>query len=290
MKLLLRDGTAIEKSDAQDKCLAFLYGTRFGRILLKPLVRPWVSKLGGRLLSTRLSRVAIRPFIRSAGIDMSQYETERYQSYNAFFSRHIRPECRPVDMERTHLISPCDSKLTAFPITQDGVFTIKHTKYTIASLLRDETLARRFDGGICLIFRLAVDDYHRYCYVADGTKGENVEIDGIFHTVNPIANDHFPIYKENTREYTLLKTEFFGDILVMEVGALMVGKIVNHHGVQDVKRGEEKGYFRFGGSTIVLLLEEGSAFIDADILENSRNGAETVVKIGEKIGVSSKRN
>ena len=165
--------------------------------------------------------------------------------------------------------------------------TLKLTDYTVESLLRDEKLAAVYEGGQVLIFRLAVDDYHRYCYMADGEKEENVRIQGVFHTVNPIANDYFPIYKENTREYTVLHTKEFGDMVVMEVGALMVGKIVNHHGKAQVQRGQEKGYFQFGGSTIVVLLKKGAAILDPDILENSAEGIETVVRFGEKIGVAA---
>lgn len=284
MKLKFRDGRTVCTRDRQEKFLNFLYATAFGRILLRPLTRPWVSKFGGWVLSTRFSRLFIAPFIRSAQIDMTQYETMDYPTFNAFFSRTIRPECRTIDRDPSHLISPCDSKLTAYPITPDAVFTVKHTPYTLASLLRDPLLAEQYAGGMCLIFRLAVDDYHRYCYIADGEKGENVHISGVFHTVNPIANDHFPIYKENTREYTILRTDAFGEVLMMEVGALMVGKIVNHHGKKCVLRGEEKGFFQFGGSTIVLLLKKDAVTIDADILENTQNGYETVVKQGERIG------
>ena len=270
----------------QDKFLARLYGSALGRMLLKPLVSPAVSKAAGWFLSTRLSRVFIKPFIRSNSIDMSQFEDVPYRSYNEFFSRRIRPGARTLCMEPGALIAPCDSKLTALPITAESVFTLKHTPYTVESLLRSPELAGKYQGGHALIFRLTVDDYHRYCYIADGRKDENVHIPGVLHTVNPVANDHFPIYKENAREYSILHTESFGDVLMMEVGALMVGKIVNHHQAADVSRGEEKGYFQFGGSTVILLLEKDAAVIDPEILENSRSGLETVVRMGEKIGAA----
>lgn len=286
MILKLRNGQTVEKKDGQQKILSLLYGTVGGRLLLKPLIQPCLSKLGGAILSAGASRILIRPFVRSAGICMEEYEPCVYKSYNDFFSRHIREECRPVDMEPTHLISPCDSKLTVLPITEDCHFTLKNTHYTVSSLLRDEKTASRYTGGWALIFRLAVDDYHRYCYAFQGHKGENIRIPGVFHTVNPVANDYYPIYKENTREYTVLSTREFGEVLVMEVGALMVGKIVNHHGEADVLRGQEKGFFQFGGSTIVMLLEPDRAVPDGDILENSRQGLETIVRFGEKIGVS----
>ena len=243
-----------------------------------------VSKAAGAFLSSRLSVPLIKPFVRKNNIDLSQFEPGPYPNYNEFFSRKIRPELRPVDQEPQHLIAPCDSKLTVLPITPESRFTLKDTPYTVASLLRSEELAQKYAGGTAMIFRLTVDDYHRYCYMADGQKEENVKIPGVLHTVNPIANDVVPIYKENSREYSILHTEHFGDVLMMEVGALLVGKIVNHHGKARVVRGQEKGYFQFGGSTVVVLLEKDKAHIDADILANSCEHAETVVKMGEKIG------
>ena len=121
------------------------------------------------------------------------------------------------------LISPCDGKVTVCPIQRDGLFLIKQTQYTVRSLLKDEKLAKRYEGGTAYIIRLTVDDYHRYCYVADGVKSAQRKIRGVFHTVNPVANDYAPIYKMNTREYCLVQTEELGTVLQMEVGALMVG-------------------------------------------------------------------
>ena len=281
-----RDGRTIDQPGGQDKLLAALYGHALGRALLKPLVCPAVSKAAGWCLSTRLSKVLIKPFIRNNSIDMSQFETVAYRSYNEFFSRKIRPETRPIRPEPEVLIAPCDSKLTALPITREGRFTLKHTGYTVSSLLQNPELAAKYEGGWALIFRLTVDDYHRYCYVSDGEKGGNVRIPGVLHTVNPIANDVRPIYKENAREYSILHTDVFGDVLMMEVGALLVGKIVNHHGAAAVTRGQEKGYFQFGGSTVVLLLEKDKVAIDGDILANSRSHVETLVKMGEQVGVA----
>ena len=286
MRQKTRNGHLIEGADGQDRLLAALYGCAAGRLLLKPLTAPGLSRLAGRFLSTKLSCVFIKPFIKSNRIDMSQFEPVEYASYNDFFSRRIRPGVRPVDMDPEHLISPADSKLTALPITENGRFTLKHTEYTVGSLLKNPALASEYVDGWALIFRLTVDDYHRYCYAFDAEKSDNVVIPGRLHTVNPIANDFFPIYKENAREYTILRTERFGDVIAMEVGALLVGKIVNHHGAATVRRGQEKGYFQFGGSTVVLLLKKDTTALDDDILENSRQGIETVVKYGEKIGAA----
>jgi phosphatidylserine decarboxylase len=183
------------------------------------------------------------------------------------------------------LISPCDGKVTACPIGQDTTFLIKNTRYTVGQLLDSERLGKHYQGGYVLIIRLTVDDYHHYCYPADGRKSMNVFIPGKLHTVNPVANDLHPIYKENAREYTLIRTGNFGTIAMMEVGAMMVGKITNcHPGQGFVKKGEEKGYFEFGGSTVVLLLQPGKVTPDADLLENSEKGFETIIRMGEQIG------
>lgn len=284
MKYADRDGNVYEKASGQDKLLKFLYGHTIGRLLLKPLVLPAVSKAGGMLLSTRFSTRFIRPFVNKNHIDMSQYESQDYTSYNDFFTRRIRKEFRPVAGGETVLISPCDSKLSIYPINDASIFYIKHTGYTLKELLKSKKLADKYKGGYACIFRLTVDDYHRYCYVDNGIKSENICIPGVFHTVNPAANDVLPVYKENTREYSLLKSEHFKTVLMMEVGALLVGKITNYHGLGPVKRGQEKGRFEFGGSTVILLFQKEAVRFDKQLIENTGKGCETVVKMGECLG------
>lgn len=286
MRCVDREGCEIVKNDTQDKMIAFLYRTRLGRGMLSVLIKPQISSAAGKFLDSSLSRWLIGPFMKKGGIDLSEYEMSDYRTFNEFFTRKIKPECRKMDMEKAHLIAPCDSKLSVYPISQGSRFVIKDTEYSMESLLRSRKLAKHYEGGQLLVFRLAVDDYHRYCYVDDGLKSKNHLIPGVFHTVNPLANDVYPIYKENTREFSVLKSRNFGRILMMEVGALLVGRIVNYHERKEVKRGEEKGRFEFGGSTVILCLEKNRATINEDILLNSSRGIETIVKIGEKIGIS----
>lgn len=282
-----REGNFITNDSGQDKFLRVLYTTTAGRMVLRPLISPWVSKFGGWVLNRRISALAIKPFVEKNGILMEQYEQEVYCSYNDFFKRKIMEECRPIAGDPNVLISPCDAKVSVYPITKQGVFAIKNTMYTVKSLLRSGRLSDYYEGGTLFVFRLTVDDYHRFCYVADGKKSRNYRIPGIFHTVNPIANDIYPIYKENTREFSLLKTKEFGTITVMEVGALLVGKIVNYQEAGLVKRGQEKGCFEFGGSTIVMLLPKNRVIPDEMLVEHTKKGYETIVKMGEPIG---KRN
>lgn len=282
---ITRDGTKIDGTTGQDHLLEVIYGHALTRMLLRPFLSPAVSDICGKFLSTRLSRRIIPSFVKKNHIDLGIYEKQEFDSYNAFFTRKIKAEQRPINEQKNILISPSDGKVTAYPITQKGRFWIKHTQYSAAQLLKDERLAERYMGGWIYVIRLTVDDYHRYCYVADGRKSRQRKIRGVLHTVNPVANDYYPIYKMNSREYCLLKTKELGTILLMEVGALMVGKISNHEeDSAQVKRGDEKGMFEFGGSTIVVMTEPGMAEPDKDIIQNTKAQAETLVKMGEPIG------
>ena len=270
-------GKKVSNITNQDKLLSFLYTNIFGRMLLKPLIQPQVSKLAGRYLSSAHSKWLISKFIERNEINMDIYEECDYSSFNDFFTRKIKPDCRPVPEDLDVLISPCDCLATVYPIQENTTFSIKNTEYTLRSLLRSPRLAKRFRGGYAYILRLTVEDYHRYLYSVSGKQSKNYHIDGTFHTVNPIANDYLPIYKENTREYTVIHSKEFGDVLQMEVGALLVGKISNHKQSTVVTRGEEKGFFEYGGSTIVVLTQKGRVTPRSDLLTNSKNGYETKV-------------
>lgn len=263
--------------------LTFLYDTAPGQLLLRGLIRPWFSRLGGWALSTRLSALAVGPFVRAHDIDLSDCPQERFSSFNDFFTRRLVPEARPVDCGADAFISPCDGKLTAYPIAANGRFPVKGTEYTLPGLLRDEALAARFQGGTLWLFRLSPEDYHRYIWTADGTRGESVSIPGLYHTVKPLERGQRPVYHENTREYCLLETAF-GGMLVMEVGAMLVGRIENRPFVSPVRRGEEKGNFAFGGSTIILITEKDAAAPLPDIAAASERGQETPVLLGQRVG------
>lgn len=281
-----RNGELVEVYDGQGGAIRFLYENPLGQQLLRVLVQPWVSRAAGWFLDRALSRLFVKPFVERNRLDLSDYPPRRYTSFNDFFTRRVSPEKRPVDLDPDHLIAPCDGKLTAYTIGPGSRFRIKGVDYDLEGLLRDGELAAKFAGGTLLLFRLSVDDYHRYCYICDGRKSDNRFLEGVLHTVNPFAAERRPLYRENCREYCLLETERFGTILTMEVGALMVGRIVNHHQNARVARGQEKGYFAFGGSSVVVLLGRDQVLLDGDILRNSAAGEETIVRMGEKIGQS----
>ena len=199
------------------RLLTFLYTTSVGNRLLRILVSPAVSKAAGCVMNSRLSLIAVSGFIKSQNIDVSEFEKTSFSSYNDFFTRKLKPDARLLAQGDDILISPCDAKLTIFPITNDSRFLIKQGQYTVQSLLRDEKLAKQFEGGILWQLRLSVDDYHRYCYIDWGVKGENHFLPGILHTVRPIALASCPVFIQNSREYTVLETEHFGAVTQVEV-------------------------------------------------------------------------
>lgn len=285
-----RKGQKKQGGTGQDRLLAFIYGHAVTRFLIRPFLSPVVSRIGGAFLNTLISGLAVPGFVKKNGIDLSVYERQTFASYNDFFTRKIKPEERPVNPDANALVSPSDGKVSVYKIQENGHFCIKHTEYTLGQLLQDKKLAARYLDGHIYVIRLTVDDYHRYCYAADGYKSNQRIIPGILHTVNPVANDVCPIYKMNAREYCLIKTEQFGTLLQMEVGALMVGKISNVQQASGaVVKGAEKGWFEFGGSTIILLTQKDGVIPDSDLVENTGAGMETLVKMGEQIGKSANR-
>ena len=266
--------------------LGFLYGTVPGRLLLKLLASPPLSRACGRFLDTPLSAFLIEDFVSRNGIDLDDYETDGIRTFNEFFRRRIKEGRRPFDMTPSALCAPCDGLLSVWPIDgrSDVVIPVKQSLYTVTSLLNDGELASRYRGGTCLVFRLCVDNYHRYCYADGGKKSGNVSIPGILHTVRPIALEKHPVFAMNSREYTVIESPVFGSLVQMEVGAMLVGRIVNLEGEGMAVRGKEKGWFEYGGSTVILLVQAGRLSVRGDIGENSQKGIETPVRMGERIG------
>ena len=262
--------------------LLFLYNNPIGRILLKIVINPATSRFYGWLKSRPSSAKDIPAFIEEHNIDMSDFIDRRYNSFSDFFTRRLRDGARKIDMSDNALISPADSKLLVYSIDDDLMLHIKGSDYTVNELVDNKTDVSRYNGGYALVFRLCMDDYHRYCFVDKGMVVSSYKVKGKLHTVSSISKD-YKIYKENARVVNVLNTENFGEMVQIEVGALLVGSIVNRE-VTSFAKGEEKGYFEPGGSTVIILLRNDAAAIDSDILEQSANGIETVVKYGERIG------
>ena len=278
----LRTGSILEIKES--KACLFLYRSIIGRVFLKLITKPFISNLVGRYMSSSLSKRRIKKFIIKNNINMSDYKKEEYNSFNDFFVRKIKKDSRKIPRDKKLFISPCDGKLSVYKISMESTFIIKDSYYRVEELIENKKLAKEYMGGYVLIFRLCVDDYHRYIYLDSGYQKENNYIKGILHTVRPVVLNYYNIYKQNSRQWTILHTDNFSEVIQVEVGALMVGKIKNHKKNNNFSRGEEKGMFLFGGSTIVLLVKENIVQIDEEILKNTRENIETVVKLGHIIG------
>lgn len=268
---------------ADGAALRFLYRTAGGRLILRALTRRCLSRACGRFMDSRASRILIKPFVRKNNIHMEDYLRTEYRCFNDCFCREIRPELRPIDGAQDALIAPCDGLLSAYRIEKGSVIPAKHSAYSISSMLGADPLAARFDGGLCLVFRLCVHHYHRYCYPDAGKLLRGGFLPGELHTVRPIALERYPVFVRNCREYALMETEHLGLVAQIEIGALLVGKIHNHVIESCFARGQEKGMFLYGGSTVVLLLEPGRVLLPELAFELSAQEMELPVRMGERI-------
>ena len=188
------------------KSVKFLYNNFLGNLILFISTRRWVSKLVGKYLDSKHSRKRIKKYIANNSIDMTQFIDEEYSSFNAFFTRRIKPENRPFDMNDNSFVSPCDGKVSVYNINDESKFEIKGYTYTVETLLKNKDLANKYDGGLCIVLRLSVEDYHRYFYLDDCKKDTNVFIKGKLHTVQPYALSKRKVFSENCREYTIMHT------------------------------------------------------------------------------------
>ena len=270
-----------------EKILKFLYHNPFGKLPLESLVkRKCLSSFYGKLMDKKKSTNQIESFIKNNFIDMNDFQKKigDFTSFNDFFYRKLKPNARKIE---DGLVSPADGKAIGFKKIDDwNKFFVKGSEFSLEKYLNDKKLLEKYKGGSMVIVRLAPADYHRYHFPANGKVGDRNKIDGYYYSVSPYAiKDNFRVFCENKRELTLLKTSEYGDILISEIGATMVGGIKQTYTPNtNVKKGEEKGFFTFGGSSVLLLFEKNKIKIDHDILKNTKNGYETMVYMGEKIG------
>ena len=266
----------LEEKEFGGKSLEFLYNTIPGRFLLKLFfARPIFSKLASVYYKSSLSKRKIKKFVEKYNIDIDK----EYKSFNEFF---IRDGYTENNQHINDLVSIANGKLSIYRINDDLRLNIKHSSYSLIDILEDTNIAKFFKNGTCLVYRLSVNDNHRYNYLDDGTLSFHKKIKGKLHTIRPIAKEH-NVYTQNTREISLLNTKNLDYVVQIEVGALLIGKIKNNRKLTFHKN-EEKGYFEFGGSTIVILLNKNIEF-DEDIIKANNEGLEVQVTSGEKIGV-----
>ncbi|MFT5088435.1 MAG: phosphatidylserine decarboxylase [Planctomycetota bacterium] len=269
--------------------LRWLYTRHSGKVCLRLVARHKLfSDLYGWWQQRAFTRRDIRPFVERYGVDASEIEhpLDHYPNFNEFFIRRLRAGARPFSAKPDILCSPADGKALVYPhLGTDIQLPIKGCHASIESLLGEAADPSYYINGAALVVRLAPYDYHRFHFPDSGTAGATQLLSGHYHSVNPIALQSTPdIFCLNKRAITEIETDSFGRIAYIEVGALNVASIVQTHVEGPVERGDEKGYFQFGGSTIVLLFAAGHAAFDADLIGDSCNGLEVHVRTGEAVG------
>lgn len=279
-----------EENVAGKSAISLIYSNPVGNNLLPKLASKKVlTDLYGKFCDLKVSKIYIKKFVKKFDIDMREYEKDvkDFSSFNDFFYRKLSLGSRPINSASNEFISPCDGKLLAIDdIDDDSSFRVKGFKYNVSDLIQDKGISELYKHGTCLIFRLCPTDYHRFHFVDSGICSPSKFIKGRYYSVNPIALKNIDrVFTENKREYSILKSNHFDDIIYVEVGATFVGSIIQSYRPNaTIKKGDEKGYFKFGGSTVILILKHGVLNLDHDIVTQSKLGIETAVYLGEKIG------
>lgn len=275
-----------------EKYLKFLYYNPLGELPLNLVVKKkFLTDYYGKQMDKKESTKKIPSFIKEADINIEEAKKtiDQFTSFNDFFYRELKDGARSIDFDENVLTSPADGKILVFEnLEKEKELFIKGDKFTLEEFFEDSELAKKYEGGVFLIVRLAPIDYHRFHFPCDGKISASKLINGDYFSVSTHAiKKNFRIFCENKREFSILQTKNFGDIAMFEVGATMVGGIKQSYTPDSfVKKGEEKGYFYFGGSTCILVFEKDKIKIDKDLIENTKNGIETKVYMGEKIGVA----
>ncbi|MCD4748381.1 MAG: phosphatidylserine decarboxylase [Thermoanaerobaculales bacterium] len=288
-----RSGELVEEPVLGDGLLRLAYTSPLRPIVRATLFRSGLaSALLGWFSDTSWSRRRIKPTVTALDIDVEEFRepAESYRTFNDFFTRRLRDGARPYDPDPNIFCSPADARLTVIPqLEETTVVPVKGATFDLRSLLRrpPKDLVS-FIGGPVLIFRLCPADYHRYHFPTSGRVRSRHEISGRYDSVNPLPISlGLPVFTENRRVVSMVHFEHFGPAAFVEVGAFGVGGIVETHGDGTFEKMGEKAYFRFGSSTLILVLERNRIHIDSDLIENSNRGLESLVRAGERVGAGS---
>ncbi|MGB6222430.1 phosphatidylserine decarboxylase [Haloferula sp.] len=265
--------------------LRFSYANPLGALPLHAMVkRAAFSRWYGKRMDQAETRSKIAPFIETYHLDPADFADapESFASFNEFFYRKLKPEARPIHSDAP-AVFPADGRHLGFPkISAIDSFFVKNQRFDLGKLLADDELTSRFADGTLVLSRLCPVDYHRFHFPCAGTPGKTRQIDGPLFSVSPIALRRRLAYLwENKRTITRLESPELGLVLCMEIGATCVGSIHQTYTPdQPVGKGDEKGYFAFGGSSTITLFEPGAVKLSADLLENSAKQLELYSKIG----------
>ncbi len=254
-------------------------------MVMKVLQGAGAFKFASWNLKRRYSRRMIPRYIRKHGIDMSEFEGQRYRSFADFFAR--KRAAVAFEQESNVLASPCDGLLSIYPITKNLNMPMKGSHYRLSDLIPVRSIAEKYQDGVCLVFRLQASDYHHFCAFDDARIKETNFIKGKLHSVQPIACEKVPVYRLNRRWWSILETENFGEVIQVEVGAMMVGGVTFVKSRGYLSRGDEMGNFELAGSTIILLMKSDvkKRLEYTEKFQAAMDGRKEIpVSMGERIG------
>ncbi len=273
-----------------ERWLRWILFNPFGQVALHAVAkRAWFSRWYGWRMSCTGSASRVKPFIEKYKIAEAEHvkAADEFTSFNDFFYRKLKPEARPVDEAEDSVVFPADGRHLGFAKASEveGVF-VKGQKFDLKRLLGDSDLEARFADGAAVFSRLCPVDYHRFHFPVAGVPGNARLINGQLYSVNPLAlRDRLAILWENKRFVTEIETDELGKVLVLEIGATNVGSVnLTYVPTRAVKKGEEKGYFAFGGSATFTIFEPGRVKLADDLLEQSAQQRELYAKVGDYMG------
>lgn len=268
--------------------LKWAYGNPLGKMALHGFIkRAAFSKWYGWRMDNSRSRSKIAPFISDYGLDTDEFaeQADSFSSFNEFFYRKLKEGARPVSEDP--IVLPADGRHLAFPNIDDiEGFFVKGQTFDIHQLIADEQLSARYAGGSLLLSRLCPVDYHRFHFPVTGKVSSTRLINGPLFSVSPIALKRRLSYLwQNKRTLTTIQTATMGQVLMLEIGATCVGSILQTYTPgQEVQKGDEKGYFAFGGSSTIVVFEPGIVQFSDDLLRNSQHQIETYARMGDSMG------
>lgn len=279
-------GEFIKETIMGDRALRFAYETLLGNCISGLLFNTsGLSRVLGLFYDSKLSRRSISSLTSIPGCmtEEAEFPPGSYNTFNDFFTRKLKPGIRPFDSDEKVLSSPADGRIMVYEnLEKNAAVPVKGAQRTIHELCGEEL---PFESMAAAVVRLAPVDYHRFHFPCDCTQQSPVRvIKGKYHSVSPVSLRKIPdIYTENTRHITDLLSKNFGSFRYLEIGAFGVGSIIQSASGTEHCKLAEKGYFKFGGSTVILLFDNSKLQWSADLLENSKSGYETMIRCGETI-------
>lgn len=278
----------MRNSNSHNRALRFLYKNFIGKFLRRIVNRRWFSVIVGYYCESRISRIHINSFVRKERIGISEIEKSllEFKTFNDFFIRKLKASSRPINLDESVLVSPADGTVIAIErISRFIDFPLKGSLLNLETLLGNNSFLDKYINGTLFLFRLSPRDYHRFHFPIDCVPSRPIKIPGIYESVNPLVyeNKIMPLIK-NERHIISAQTKNCKDILIIPIGALCVGKIIETYKTEELNRkGQEVGYFSFGGSSLVLVFESGVITLENKIKNNSHILLETPIKVGEPI-------